>query len=71
MVLMIYLKSHPVSTGPCDIVVIWVKFGSFLGQIVSPLETEGRNIELFPSENKEKFLKTEVFRNFRGGDKRD
>ena len=58
------LKSRPVSTGPCDIVVIWVKFGSFLGQKVSPLETEGQNSELFSAQNKEKVPKTEVFGTF-------
>ena len=64
-------KSRPVSTSPCDIGVIWVKFGSFLGQKVSSLATEGRDIRNFLAKNKEKVLKTEDFRTFRGGDKRD
>ena len=52
-----------------------VLFGSSLGHFrvkkFRPSKLRGDKIELFLAENKEKVLKTEVFRTFRGGDKRD
>ena len=44
--------------------VIRVKIGSKMGQIVSPLETEGREKELFKDKNKEKVPKSEDFGTF-------
>ena len=55
--------------------MISLLFGSSLGHFrvkkFRPSKPRGEIIELFLAENKEKVLKTEVFRTFRGGDKRD
>ena len=52
-----------------------VLFGSSLGHFwvkkFRPSQLRYDKIELFLAKNKEKVLKTEVFRTFRGGDKRD
>ena len=54
---------------------VMVLFGSSLGHFgvkkFRPSKPRGDKIELFLAENKEKVLKTEVFRTFCGGDKRD
>ena len=55
--------------------MISLLFGSSLGHFwvkkFRPSQPMGDKIELFLAENKEKVLKTEVFRTFCGGDKRD
>ena len=55
--------------------MISLLFGSSLGHFwvkkFRPSQPRGEIIELFLTKNKEKVLKTEVFRTFRGGDKRD
>ena len=55
--------------------MISLLFGSSLGHFrvkkFRPSKLRGDKIELFTVENKEKVLKTEVFRTFHGGDKRD
>ena len=55
--------------------MISLLFGSSLGHFwvkkFRPSQPRGEILELFIVENKEKVLKTEVFRTFRGGDKRD
>ena len=55
--------------------MISLLFGSSLGHFrvkqFRPSQLRGEKLELFLAENKEKVLKTEVFRTFRGGDKRD
>ena len=52
-----------------------VLFGSSLGHFwvkkFRPSQPRGEILELFLAKNKEKVLKTEVFRTFHGGDKRD
>ena len=55
--------------------MISLLFGSSLGHFrvkkFRPPQPRGEIIELFLAKNKEKVLKTEVFRTFHGGDKRD
>ena len=55
--------------------MISLLFGSSLGHFwvkkFRPSQLRDDKIELFLSKNKEKVLKTEVFRTFCGGDKRD
>ena len=55
--------------------MISLLFGSSLGHFrvkkFRPSKPRGDKIELFLAKNKEKVLETEVFRTFRGGDKRD
>ena len=55
--------------------MISLLFGSSLGNFrvkkFRPSQPRGDKIELFLTENKEKVLKTGVFRTFCGGDKRD
>ena len=55
--------------------MISLLFGSSLGHFwvkkFRPSKPRGDKAELFLVENKEKVLKTEVFRTFCGGDKRD
>ena len=55
--------------------MISLLFGSSLGHFwvkkFRPSKPRGEILELFLAKNKEKVLKTEIFRTFRGGDKRD